>query len=147
MAIQPTNLARVCTAKRQPLWAKINAHTYCQIFVSPYNWDTMFYYNKKWIELGEEDIMVYEWANWRNYNEETDWKAIQYSNKVIKDNEPSPTINEPDDIIAVIQNSLATYNLDELKDLIEIAWEDDDMIIPVTLNYWWIIYYHVLIQM
>lgn len=86
MWVQATNLARVCTAKWQPLYAVVEKAgeprpQLCQIFLSPYNWDHAYFYNNEWHAVDGNTIKVYEWANWRNYNSETDWQAIQYSNK------------------------------------------------------------------
>ena len=103
MWIQTTNLARVCTAKWQPLWIKKGTHKYCQVFVSPYNWDQFYFYDGEWVAVDDETFLVYEWANWREYNSETDGLAVQYSNKVVKSEpgpEPGPTDDATIDIIS-----------------------------------------------
>lgn len=80
MAIEPTNMARLCTAKWQPLWVKLDAHKYCQIFVSPYTWDYLYFYNNEWHEVGDNDMYYYDRTKWVKVTDE--WLKLQYSNKV-----------------------------------------------------------------
>jgi hypothetical protein len=80
MAIEPTNMARLCTAKWQPLWVKLDAHKYCQIFVSPYTWDYLYYYNNEWHNVGESDMYYYDRTKWVKVTDES--LKLQYSNKV-----------------------------------------------------------------
>jgi len=80
MAIVPTNMARLCTDKWQPLWVKLDAHKYCQIFVSPYTWDYLYYYNNEWHNVGDSDMYYYDRTRWVKVT--TEWLKLQYSNKV-----------------------------------------------------------------
>ena len=88
MAIEPTNMARLCTDKWQPLWVKLDAHKYCQIFVSPYTWDYLYYYNNEWHNVGESDMYYYDRTRWVKVTDE--WLKLQYSNKV-RDFNVTPT--------------------------------------------------------
>lgn len=100
MAVQPTNLARLCTAKWQPIYVAVEKAweprlQYCQVFVSPYNWDAKFYYNNKWNEaLGS--AYVYEGNVWRAYDEDADGSAVAYSNKRVI-TEPTPASDEEEE--------------------------------------------------
>ena len=93
MAINPTNLARVCTAKWQPLWIKKGTHKYCQVFVSPYNWDHTYFYDGEWVAVNSESdtLLVYEGSNFREYNSETDGYKVQYGNKKVVE-QPEPPV-------------------------------------------------------
>lgn len=98
MAVQPTNLARLCTAKWQPIYVAVEKAweprlQYCQVFVSPYNWDAKFYYDNKWNEaLGS--AYVYEGNVWRAYDEDADGSAVAYSNKRVIVEPETPTEDE-----------------------------------------------------
>lgn len=98
MAIQPTNMARACTAKFQQVWVYVDWEPrwkFCQMFVSPYNWDHCYFYNNEWHTVDGETVYVYEGANWREYNSETDGMAIQYGNRVIREMpEVEPEVDE-----------------------------------------------------
>ena len=88
MAIEPTNMARLCTDKWQPLWVKLDAHKYCQIFVSPYTWDYLYFYNNEWHNVGDNDMYYYDRTRWVKVTDES--LKLQYSNKV-RDFSVTPT--------------------------------------------------------
>lgn len=80
MAIESTNMARLCTDKWQRLWVKLDAHKYCQIFVSPYTWDYLYFYNNERHEVWDKDMWYYDKTTWVKVTDEK--LKLQYSNKV-----------------------------------------------------------------
>ena len=102
MAVQPTNLARLCTAKWQPIYVAVEKAweprlQYCQVFISPYNWQAVYYYDNNWNEASGT-FYVYEGNVWREYDADADGSAVAYSNKRVitePENPENPDESEP----------------------------------------------------
>ena len=119
MAIQPTNLARVCTAKWQPLWIQKGTHKYCQVFASPYNWDHTYFYDGEWKAVDNETLLVYEGSNFREYNSETDGYKVQYGNKKV---ETEPTPPTPVECTITIQSNNVEYGTVDVSSVTALTW-------------------------
>lgn len=104
LKFNPTNLARLCTAKWQPIYAAVDKWwpkpVMCQVFMSPvYEWGEfghgkVYYYDNAWHDASKlQTVYIYDWNKRREYNDKTDWRAMQYSNKkvVMLPEPPLPT--------------------------------------------------------